>query len=78
MCSNEFEPNVEIDLDYSLDEADMDWSFDKPNVPYCVVYIFNNYIKRPVHTPREKLLFHQIITNQKSISSEIKAKKHEE
>ena len=41
MSSNRFEPSGEIDLDNSLYDKGMDWSFDKPDVPYCVVYIFN-------------------------------------
>ena len=37
----EFKPNGEIDLDYSLYPAGMDWGFDKPDVPHTTVYIFN-------------------------------------
>ena len=34
-------PKGEIDLDDSLYRYKMDWSFDKPNIPHTVVYIFN-------------------------------------
>ena len=36
-----FQPNGEIDLDDSLYPAEMDWGFDKPDVPHTTVYIFN-------------------------------------
>ena len=36
-----FVPNGEIDLDDALYPRDLDWSFDKPDVPYDTIYIFN-------------------------------------
>ena len=36
-----FVPNGEIDLDDALYPRDLDWGFDKPDVPYDTIYIFN-------------------------------------
>ena len=41
-CANTFIPENDIDLDDVLIPNGMDWSFDKPNKPHRVVYIFED------------------------------------